>query len=124
MNERVVPKISYNFQAPIGEYGQIRDSYRYLKAIFYFLNECEKELCTMGTVLPEGAEKVNPEDNNTLRYALRQKDGSGFIFLTNYQDHFKMKDHKNIFMEINTVKEIIAFPKKKGFTLKKNVSDI
>lgn len=124
MNERVVPKISYNFQAPIGEYGQIRDSYRYLKAIFYFLKECEKELCTMGTVLPEGAEKVNPEDNNTLRYALRQKDGSGFIFLTNYQDHFKMKDHRNIFMEINTVKEKIAFPKKKGFTLKKNVSAI
>ncbi len=34
-----VPKISYDFQAPIGQYGQLAESYGYLKLIHYFLND-------------------------------------------------------------------------------------
>ena len=124
LNERVVPKISYNFQAPIGEYGQIMDSYKMLKPLFYFLEECQETLCLMGTTLPEEAQKLVPEDNETLRYAIRQKDGSGFIFAVNYQDHFKMKDIENASIELNLPGERLLIPRKGGFTLKRNVSAI
>jgi len=124
LNERVVPKISYEFQAPIGEYGQIRDSYKILKPILYFLNDFEETLCPMATALPGEAASITPTDADTLRYAVRHKDGSGFIFLVNYQDHFKMKDMENITLELNLQEEKIVIPKEKGFTLKKNVSAI
>lgn len=36
MNEGQVPKISYDYQAALGEFGQVRESYRRLKNIHYF----------------------------------------------------------------------------------------
>jgi hypothetical protein len=123
LNERNVPNLSYNFQAPIGEYGQLRESYRHLKPILYFLKDFEDVLCRMGTVLPEEAARMIPEDNKTLRYAVRQNAGSGFIFLINYQDHFQMKDFNDIKIELKLNDETITIPYK-GFRLKRNVSAI
>ncbi len=124
LNERVVPKISYNFQAPIGEYGQITNSYKMLKPLFYFLEECQETLCPMGTLLPKEAESLIPTDNENLRYAIRQKDGTGFIFLINYQDHFEMKDINDIKILLDMPKESLMIPRQSGLSLKKNVSAI
>ncbi len=53
LNEHSVPKISYDFQAALGEYGQVRDSYRELKILHYFLRSFQDILCNMKTILPE-----------------------------------------------------------------------
>lgn len=129
LNEHTVPKISYEFQAPIGQFGQLRDSYRFLKPLFYFLTDFQEQLCPMGTVLPEEVKDLVPEDNKTLRYAVRQKDEAGFVFIINYQDHFEMLDQKDICIELQLPGETITIPGidshlTKGFTLKKNNSVI
>lgn len=125
LNERVVPKISYNFQAPLGEYGQIRESYKLLKPIFYFLKDYQETLCPMGTVVPDEVRSIVPQDSTSLRFAVRQENGSGFVFLINYQDHFQMKDIEEINLYINLPEEHIAIPGQgRGITLKKNVSAI
>lgn len=118
MNERVVPKISYDFQAPLGEFGQIRDSYRYLKTLHLFLDEFSDLLIPMATVLPAGNESITPENTDTLRYAARVKGDSAFLFLNNYQDHVELKDQKNIRMSVSTPSGEIEFPRRGGFTLK------
>ena len=42
LNERTTPKISYDFQAPLGEFGQIRESYKRLKLLHYFFLNTKK----------------------------------------------------------------------------------
>ena len=55
MNEAQSPKISYDYQAALGEFGQIRESYQRLKSVHYFCRTFAETFCHMQTVLPEGA---------------------------------------------------------------------
>lgn len=95
LNECQCPKISYDYQAVMGEYGQLRPSYFRLKALHYFVKNFEKTLCDMVTVLPEGSQEIDPKDQDTLRYAVRTNGKNGFLFLNNYQDHCTCKDKKD-----------------------------
>ncbi len=92
LNESQVPKISYDYQAAIGEFGQLRESYGRLKAMHLFLNLFEETFCRLETVLPEGASDIKPDDRHTLRYAVRTDGHKGFLFLNNFQDHEEMPD--------------------------------
>ena len=93
LNECQMPKMSYDYQAPLGEFGQVRPSYQRLKALHLFLRQFGEKLCRMKTVLPEDSQKIQPQDTAALRYAVRVgEDGSGFLFLNNYQDHAQMKE--------------------------------
>ena len=92
MNEGQVPKISYDYQAALGEFGQIRESYRRLKSLHYFTAKYADGLCGLRTVLPEGASDIDPKDMQTLRFAVRTDGKRGFLFINNYQDHVRMPD--------------------------------
>lgn len=95
LNEGQVPKISYDYQAALGEFGQVRESYRRLKSIHYFAQAFGDKICALQTVLPEGASQIAPKDGKTLRYALRTDGKRGFLFINNYQDHFDLPDRRN-----------------------------
>ena len=95
MNESQVPKISYDYQAALGEFGQIRESYRRLKSIHYFVNRFGERFCGLQTLLPQGASQIMPKDDKTLRYAVRTDGKCGFLFINNYQDHFNLPDRKD-----------------------------
>lgn len=82
-----VPKMSYDFQAPVGEFGKTRDSYGVLRLLHSFVADFGDRLAPMGVVLPEGYDRISPEDSTTLRYAVRKQGDSGFVFITNFQDH-------------------------------------
>ncbi len=116
-----VPKISYDFQAPIGEYGKIKDSYKYLKIIHLFCENFGNSLATMGVVLPETNEGITPDNKETLRYAVRSDGKSGFLFINNFQDHDERIDQEVSNLSIQLSDEIITIP---PFTLKKGVSAI
>lgn len=100
LNESQMPKLSYDYQAAIGEFGQLRPSYHRLKRMHIFAKTWESELCMMKTVLPEGAELIAPEDVDTLRFALRHNGKNGFLFLNNYQDHVETKRKENCTINI------------------------
>ncbi len=78
-----VPEKSYDFQAPIGEYGLERPSLRLLKNWDYFLNDFGSLLAPMPAfapaVLPKG-----PTDLSVLRWSVRTDGQAGFLFVNNY----------------------------------------
>jgi beta-galactosidase len=113
-----LPKTSYDFQAPIGEYGQVREGFHRLKLIHFFLQDFGDILAPTQTVLPANASTLTPENINDLRYAARIKESSGFLFLNNFQDDTTLPDKQNIQVRITLPKGIISFPETGGFTLK------
>ncbi len=117
LNENTTPKISYDYQAPIGEYGQVRESYYRLKREHSFFTRFQETLCKMETQLPVGAEEINPEDLDTLRYSVKMNEDSGFVFINNYQDHVECKEKKNNAINLEMKNEIIRFPHAEGFDL-------
>ena len=98
LNECQCPKISYDYQAPIGEFGQLRPSYFRLRTTHLFLQHFGAELSSMVTVLPEGAGEIDPADQGSLRYVVRTDGKSGYLFLNNYQDHAQCmpKEHETV----------------------------
>jgi len=120
LNENATPKISYDFQAPLGEFGQVRVSYKRIKLQHYFFKDFEKSFCKMKTVVPNDGSKIDPKDMNTLRYAVRVKDESGFLFINNYQDHIETKVQKDFSVKINLSHEEIIFPQKETLSLGKD----
>ncbi|RPH57608.1 MAG: beta-galactosidase, partial [Chloroflexi bacterium] len=119
-NESKYPQVSYDFQAPIGEYGEVRDSARYLKALHLFLESFGADLAPMGTVLPSDAEEIQPADAQSLRFCARVRDGSGFVFLNNFQDHLEMPD-KAFSLELTLPDGQLRIPRQGALTLQSDV---
>lgn len=120
-----MPKISYDFQAPLGEFGLEGTMYRNLRILHSFLNDFGDRLALMPTVLPEGWEKMTPDNRDDLRWAVRSDGRSGFVFMVNFQDHDNNRhDMKNLKLRINLGKETINIPSAGGFTLSKDESVI
>ena len=124
LNEFTVPRISYDFQAPLREYGQTADSYRCLRLLHLFLHDFGDVLAPMQVSLPEHASSIVPEDTETLRYAVRSNGQSGFIFLNNYQDHVEMQDIAGIQLKLSTPDGMITIPDNHPFTLLRNTCAI
>lgn len=89
------PILSYDFQAAIGEYGLIRPQYREFKMQHMFLNDFMQSFAPMDSYVQR--EPVNSPDNTSqLRYAMRMKDDSGYIFVNNYQRITDMGDKEKV----------------------------
>ncbi|KQX71472.1 beta-galactosidase [Streptomyces sp. Root1310] len=88
-----LPVLTYDFQAPLGEYGQYRPSYDELRLQHLLLAEFGEVIAPMRSVLPDGRPRGR-HDRDTLRWAVRG-DGraSGFLFVTNHQPHEPLPDH-------------------------------
>ncbi len=124
LNEFTTPRISYDFQAPIREYGQIGASYHRLRVLHLFLREFGALLAPMTVSLPEESGAITPENNEALRYAVRSKDGAGFLFLNNYQDHVAMHDQEGIHLQLELPGASLSLPRGEGLTLRKDASAI
>ena len=102
------PKITYDFQAPLGEYGLEKPVYRYLRPLHSFLSSFGDRLAPMETVLPD--QVPSRDDRDCLRYCLRTKDGSGFLFLVNFQDHDPDRHAFDTSVEVKLADETIRIP--------------
>lgn len=118
-----MPKISYDFQAPLGEFGLEHGSYRALRLLHLFLNDFSSQLAPMETVLPKGYERMTPDNRETLRYAARVKGKSGFVFMVNFQDHDTARvDQKDLCLRLKFADETLRIPSQGTFTLPKDES--
>lgn len=95
LNEGQVSKRSYDYQAALGEFGQVRESYGRLKALHLFCRTFADVLAQTKTVLPEHMQSLQPEDLGPLRYCVRVAGSTGFLFVNNFQDHIEMADRKD-----------------------------
>jgi beta-galactosidase len=78
-----VPVKSYDFQAPLGEFGQERPSLRKLKLVDYFLNDFGDLLAPMQVSAPDKL-PASPSDLSVPRVSARTNGDAGFIFFNNH----------------------------------------
>lgn len=109
LNESQVSKVSYDFQAALGEFGQLRSSYRRLKTFHYFCRTFAQELLSLKTMLPNHTAQIVPEDLETLRFAVRTDGQRGFVFLNNFQDHEETLPKSGECIEIICAEKTIVF---------------
>jgi len=115
---------SYDYQSPIGEFGNASSGFYSLKLMNYFLNSFGEDLAPLYPVLPATNDSIKPKNTNTLRYAVRTDGNKGFVFMHNYQDHLAMSDVKNLKINVATKSGEISFPTSGTFTLKAGSSAI
>lgn len=104
-----VPEFSYDFAAPIREYGQVSDTYREIKKLAMFTRDFGEELCKMKVDLPAD----NPLNQNNLvdvRYSVRRNGDTGYVFINNYQRRYPMAEHMDYTISVETQTEKIVFP--------------
>jgi len=104
-----VPVKSYDFQAPLGEFGQERPSYDSLKLLNYFLNEFGSLLAPM-KVFPPADVPRDSSDFATPRVSLRMSKEGGFLFVNNYVRGASMPERKNFQIEVESEGKSIRVP--------------
>lgn len=89
-----VPVKSYDFQAPLSEFGEERESLKRLKLVDYFLNDFGSLLAPM-QVYPPRARPSTPSDTSIPRVSARADGDRAFIFFNNYVRGVKMPSHRS-----------------------------
>jgi hypothetical protein len=112
-----VPRISYDFQAPIREFGQMAESYRALRALHMFVNTWGSKLAALQTVLPANAEKLLPDERAAVRYAVRTDGEQSFLFVNNYQDHVAQPARRGLRFHIQLEGSAQVVPSQAGLAL-------
>ncbi|NLO70885.1 MAG: hypothetical protein GX102_08120 [Porphyromonadaceae bacterium] len=83
-NHNDLPVETYDFQAPLGEFGQVNPHYHLLRKLHLFLHDFGSELALMRPNFPENAD-TDPKHDELLRWAVRSDGKSGYVFVNNYQ---------------------------------------
>lgn len=104
-----LPEYSYDFNAPIKEYGQPSETFKELKLYAMFVHDFGNEFCEMPADIPE-ENPLRPENLSDLRYSFRHNGKSGYLFVNNFQRRYEMKPHKNVKLSLQLSNEKINFP--------------
>ena len=84
-----MPRLGYDFHAPIGEAGALAPSHAELRRQHAFLAAFGAGLAEMPSSLPD-VRPAGVEDDRTLRWALRSDGRSGFLFVAWHQPHLPL----------------------------------
>ena len=90
-----LPVCTYDFQAPLGEFGQPYPSYYRLRPLHLFMQDYGELLAPMEATFPANQDLKRGEDTG-LRWAVRSANGQGFIFINNYERLHALTAKKNI----------------------------
>lgn len=115
---------SYDYQAPIGEFGNVSSGFYPLKLINYFLKSYGNDLAPLYPILPTTNDSIKATNNKTLRYSVRGDGNKGYLFMHNFQDHLVMNDLQGLKIEVATKSGMVSFPETGTFTLKAGSSAI
>ena len=115
---------SYDYQAPIGEFGNVSSGFYSLKLINYFLKSYGYDLAPLYPILPTTNDTIKATNTKTLRYSVRSDGNKGYLFMHNFQDHLVMSDLEGLKIDVTTKSGGISFPETGTFTLKAGSSAI
>ena len=102
-NYNDMPVKNYDFQAPLGEFGQKNAHYYLLRPLHLFMQDWGEQLAEMEASFP-APQDIKKGDDAQLRWAVRSKDNSGFIFVNNYERLQNLSEKKNVALEACGVK--------------------
>ena len=104
-----LPVKTYDFNAPLGEYGQLNPQYFWLRRLHLFLHDFGPALAQMPATLPD-SRPANKDDLDTLRWAVRSDGTNGYIFVNNYQRLQLMPAKTNVQFKLNLAGGSLVFP--------------
>jgi hypothetical protein len=106
-----LPVKSYDFNAPIGEFGQINPQYYWLRRLHLFLHDFGAPLAQMPATIPD-LSPTNKNDFTTLRWSVRSDGNSGFVFVNNYERLQPLPAKENVQFKLNLSGQDFIFPTK------------
>ena len=97
-NYNDLPVKTYDFQAPLNEFGQKNPQYYLLRKLHLFMQDWGSILATMEAGFP-CKQDISKGDDSFLRWSYRSKDGSAFIFVNNYERLQNLSIKRNVKLE-------------------------
>lgn len=102
------PRVSYDYQAPIREFGTLGTVMQETKKYNYFMNDFGTALAPAVAYLP-----TTNQDRDNLQWAVRLNGNTGYLFCSNYLYKHSRKDYKNVQFSIKLKDETIRIPRQK-----------
>ncbi|MDE5814307.1 MAG: beta-galactosidase [Muribaculaceae bacterium] len=106
-NYNDLPVKNYDFQAPLGEFGQTYPHYYTLRKLHLFMQDYGDVLAPLEAVFPAPQDITKGDDSN-LRYSYRTDGDRGFVFINNYERLQKLSAKKDVRFDLCGIK----FPSK------------
>ena len=102
------PRRSYDYQAPVREYGTMGTVMQEVKKYNYFMND-------FGTALAPEVAYLPPtnQDRDNLQWAVRTDGKAGYVFCSNYLYKHERQDFKNVRFQVRLKDETVTLPRKK-----------
>lgn len=97
-NYNDMPVKNYDFQAPLGEFGQTLPHYYMLRKLHLFMQDYGELLAPMEATFPSKQDMAKGEDS-CLRWSFRSEGESGFIFINNYERLQNLTTKRNVRLE-------------------------
>ncbi len=106
-NYNDLPVKTYDFQAPLGEFGQANPHYYLLRKLHLFMRDYAETLAPMDASFP-CSQDIPKGDDSHLRWAYRSAGDSGFVFVNNYERLQGLTDKEGVQFDVCGVR----FPRK------------
>jgi hypothetical protein len=104
-----LPEVTYDFQGPLGEFGQVRESFRKTRLLHLFLNSFGSVVAPMPAFAPASHVR-DAADTATPRVAVRTDGHSGFVFVNNYVRQLSMPAKSDFQVHVKLPTGEIAIP--------------
>jgi hypothetical protein len=105
-----VPVKSYDFQAPLTEFGQESPVLRKLKVFQYFMEDFGPDLAPMQTYVPNVLPS-SPTDTSVSRVSVRANGSAGFPFFNNYVRQWTMPERTGFQVRVKLKDQTVSVPK-------------
>ena len=103
INYNDLPVKTYDFQAPLGEFGQKNPHYYTLRKLHLFMHDYGELLAPMEAFFP-CPQDIRKGDDSRLRWAYRSNGKQGFVFINNYERLQSLTDKKGVRFDVCGVK--------------------
>jgi hypothetical protein len=98
-NYNDMPVLTYDFQAPLGEFGQRNPHYYMLRKLHLFMHDWAESLAPMQASFPS-AQDIKKGDDSHLRWSYRSIGDSGFVFVNNYERLQQLSAKRNVQFDV------------------------
>jgi hypothetical protein len=100
---------SYDFQAPLGEFGQYHPSFFTMKTLHLFLDDFGSQLAPMAPYFAR-QQPAGKSDTTTPRVAARVNGQSAFIFINNFERNYPLAGHQDFQVELKLPASSVTVP--------------
>lgn len=105
-----LPVMGYDYQAPLGEYGQMHPVFHDLRTLHLFLRDYGSQLAPMPPYFATPTPRAL-NDISTPRIAGRFEGSRGFLFLNNHQRNYELPERRNFQIQVQLPDSIVTVPR-------------